>query len=77
MDTLSDTLSQLRVDRTTLKASIREQKYLDALALDRQRDIQRDILETEAKLKYDLALQQDIARESARVDQQQTEGHFK
>lgn len=68
MDTLSDTLSQLRVDRTTLKASIREQKYLDALALDRQRDIQRDILETEAKLKYDLALQQDIARESARVD---------
>ena len=65
---ISDVLTQLRSERATLKATIKEQKFQDALALDRLRDEQRDRQELEDRLKYDLALQLDIEREATRLD---------
>ena len=65
---IADALSQARVERNTLKAAIREQRFLDALALDRLRDQQRDAQERAARIQYELALQQDIEREQSRID---------
>ena len=65
---IADVLTQLRSERATLKATIKEQKFQDALALDRLRDEQRDRQELEDRLKYDLALQLDIEREATRLD---------
>ena len=68
MNNIADVLTQLRTERNTLKATIREQRFLDALALDRLRDEQRDRQELEDRLKYELALQLDIEREQSRID---------
>jgi hypothetical protein len=61
--TIQHLLSELTTQKKTLKSSLKEQKFQDALALDRLRDLERDISEAQQRIAYGVALDLDIERD--------------